>query len=238
MSDIPVWRGLTTPKPKKSDEFNSIWIEGDLIVSGGDKKCYIHPRSNRVIAEVSSGRLIVMHEVIPETVGMKAPYKTMCDTAIFDGDIVAYPGPLGYDDFSCVSVVHLGEYGQDGSGGEYPPHKVNGWYVEIDHFSIIPDWAQDDPTFFPEYLHQQSLQEVASTCRVIGNIHADKHLLKAFAELLPATDQAQAETCKQHIQTLPGYPDGIPTETANEIYVQAVERAEKHGHSVAILDLT
>ena len=192
MNDIPVWRGLTTPKPIKNHEFDKVWTCGDLIRSGD--KYYIHPHSNRVTTEGELGKLIIMHEVIPGTIGLKAPYKTIHGTAIFDGDIVAYQGPLGFDDFSCVAVVHLGEYDQDGSGGEYPASKVYGWYVEIDHLSVIPDWANDDPDMFPECLHQQSLQKVANFCRVIGNIHADKHLLKAFAELHPDTDTAQTET--------------------------------------------
>lgn len=178
MSDNPVWRGLTTQKRIQNHAFNKVWTSGDLICSGD--KYYIHPHSNHITTEGELGKLIVMHEVFPETIGLRAPYNTMHGIAIFDGDIVTYPGPQGYDDFSCVSVVHLGEYDQDGSGGEYSPCKVNGWYVEIDHFAIVPDWAQDDPYMFPWYLHQQSLQEVAGTCRVIGNIHADMHLLKAF----------------------------------------------------------
>lgn len=84
MSDS-LFRGLTTQKPE-GHEFNHIWVEGDLIISGG--KYYIHPRANKVRVEGEMGRLIVMHEVIPETVGQFIGLSDITGKKGFSGDII------------------------------------------------------------------------------------------------------------------------------------------------------
>jgi hypothetical protein len=61
-----IYRAKTTKKEKERQEFNETWVKGDLIHSGG--KLYIHPIGNRVTVKGELGRLIVMHEVQPETV--------------------------------------------------------------------------------------------------------------------------------------------------------------------------
>lgn len=58
------FKALTVKNNAK--EFNEIWVEGDLIHSG--KKTYIHPVSNVITVNGEIGRLIIMHEVKPETV--------------------------------------------------------------------------------------------------------------------------------------------------------------------------
>lgn len=80
-----LFRGKTTSKGGKH-EFNNVWVEGDLIVSDG--RYYIHPRSNRVRVEGELGKLIVMHEVVPETVGQHTGLKDVTGKMIFTGDIV------------------------------------------------------------------------------------------------------------------------------------------------------
>ena len=62
---MEIYKGLTTKK-ENSHEFNETWVEGDLIHSG--EKVYIHPISNKVSVQGELGRLIVMHEVQPNTV--------------------------------------------------------------------------------------------------------------------------------------------------------------------------
>jgi len=59
-----MYRGLTTKKDN-GREFNETWVEGDLIHSGD--KVYIHPLSNRIEVRNELGRLIVMHEIQPDT---------------------------------------------------------------------------------------------------------------------------------------------------------------------------
>lgn len=113
-------------------------------------------------------------EVDPETVGQYTGLTDKNGTKIFEGDIVRYNT---FDDFDCFSAVKFGEYKQDGSGGEYNPKNVVGWYVDVGNFTC-PDWAENDPTYFSCYLCQQNLNEVAGSCEVIGNIHDNPELLE------------------------------------------------------------
>ena len=62
-----IYRAKTTPKDG-NQEFNEVWVQGDLIHSGN--KVYIHPITNKVHVQGEIGKLIVMHEVIPETVSV------------------------------------------------------------------------------------------------------------------------------------------------------------------------
>lgn len=113
-------------------------------------------------------------DVIPETVGQYTGLTDKNGTKIFEGDIVQYNT---FDDFDCQSVVKIGRYKQDGSGGEYKPRECYGTFVEVDNFTC-PDWAENNPDCFPEYLVQQNLLEVTSVCEIIGNIYDNPNLLK------------------------------------------------------------
>ncbi len=64
MEDRYLYKAKTTPKEK--GEFNNVWVTGNLIVSNG--KYYIHPVGNVVNVKNEIGRIIVMHEVIPDTI--------------------------------------------------------------------------------------------------------------------------------------------------------------------------
>lgn len=108
-------------------------------------------------------------EVIPETVGQYTGLTDKNGVKIFEGDIVQY---ITYDDFDCHSVVKFGKYNQDDSHGEYSERKCIGFYVEVDNFTC-PDWCENEPEYYPDYLNCQNILEVASGCEVIGNIHDD-----------------------------------------------------------------
>ena len=134
------------------------WVEGDLFVSDTDGSTYI----------LAGSRIVTIEwEVDPSTVGHYTGLKDKGGKRIFRDDIVRYNT---FDDFSCFSVVKFGEYDQDGSSGEYTPSVCLGWYVEVFGF-ICPDWADNDPKSFKDYLKQQNLLEVNETCEVVGNIH-------------------------------------------------------------------
>lgn len=113
-------------------------------------------------------------DVIPETVGQFTGLTDKNGNKIFEGDIVQYNTSDGFD---CQSVVRIGKYRQDGSSAEYKPTECYGVFVEVDNFTC-PDWAENEPDRFPEYLTHQNLLEVAKKCEIIGNIHDDSNLLE------------------------------------------------------------
>ena len=59
------FKAITTKKPD-GYSFNEVEVFGDLIHS--DDKVYIHPVCNSVTVANGIGKLIIMHEVQPDTV--------------------------------------------------------------------------------------------------------------------------------------------------------------------------
>lgn len=84
MEDIYLYKAKTTPKEK--GEFNNVWVTGNLIVSNG--KYYIHPVGNVINVENEIGRIIVMHEVIPDTICRCTGLKDKNGKRIWGNDIV------------------------------------------------------------------------------------------------------------------------------------------------------
>ncbi len=89
-----LYRGKTTKKPS-GIEFDEVWVYGDLVHSG--KKIYIHPQSNSFQVDGELSNLVIMHEVIPETVGEFASVTDKNGKKIFEGDIVEFDGDCKRD---------------------------------------------------------------------------------------------------------------------------------------------
>lgn len=136
------------------------WKPDDVL----RRKCIYHR---------SSTSLNTFHVIFPETVGQYTGLTDKNGKKIFEGNIVQYQT---FDDFDCQSVVKFGKYKQDGSSGEYSGTKCIGFYVEVDNFTC-PDWCEDEPECFPNYIWQQNILEVASECEIIGNIYDNPELL-------------------------------------------------------------
>lgn len=60
-----LFKARTTKKHNEKHAFDNVWVEGDLIRSGG--KYYIHPTGNKVNVDGELGKIIVMHEIDPTT---------------------------------------------------------------------------------------------------------------------------------------------------------------------------
>ena len=84
MEDRYLYKAKTTPKEK--GEFNNVWVTGNLIVSNG--KYYIHPVGNVVNVKNKIGRIIVMHEVIPDTICQCTDLKDKNGKLIWENDII------------------------------------------------------------------------------------------------------------------------------------------------------
>ena len=99
MEDRYLYKAKTTPKEK--GEFNNVWVTGNLIVSNG--KYYIHPVGNVVNAKNETGRIIVMHEVIPDTICQCTGLMDKNGKLIWENDIVDFLGHKGLVKYECGS---------------------------------------------------------------------------------------------------------------------------------------
>ena len=156
----------------KSDDFGEL-VEGSLLYDP-DLEQYLIWGFDHYNGVTGLQRDEFCYHVIPSTVGQYTGLLDKHGKKIFTEDIVQY---RTYDDFTCTSVVKLGEYKQDGSSGEYNGIDCIGYYVAVIEF-ICPDWCDEDFCFFHEHLKAQNILEVAKECEVIGNIYDNPELLE------------------------------------------------------------
>jgi uncharacterized phage protein (TIGR01671 family) len=154
MEDIYLYKAKTTPKEK--GEFNNVWVTGNLIVSNG--KYYIHPVGNVVNVRNEIGRIIVMHEVIPETICQCTGLKDDNGTPIFENDVLSLTDKVNY--YEWKAVIKFGN-----PNAEY----AWGWWLipltKCDANKDILLWIETE------------LNTIE--CRVIGNIFDNKELLES-----------------------------------------------------------
>lgn len=145
MEDRYLYKAKTTPKEK--GEFNNVWVTGNLIVSNG--KYYIHPVGNVVNVKNELGRIIVMHEVIPDTICRCTGRTDRDEKLIFEHDVIVY-----LDTYSTESG-----------------------YAEADCAGEVV-WDEETLSFQVTNRLSAESYEVLGECSVIGNVFDNPELLE------------------------------------------------------------
>ncbi len=81
-----LFKAKTTKKQNRRHAFDNVWVVGDLIRSGG--KYYIHPVVNKVNVVGELGKIIIMHEVLPDTICQYTGQRYKCGKKVSENDIV------------------------------------------------------------------------------------------------------------------------------------------------------
>lgn len=103
---IAQYKARTVPKDNPKYEFNNTLVYGDLIHSDG--KVYIHPTCNRVGMNGELGKLIIMHEVQPDTICRMADIPT--PKPFWENDIITDGKAVGVIRYGLFNSKHLGFY--------------------------------------------------------------------------------------------------------------------------------
>ena len=103
MSREILFKAKTTKKDNPKHEFNEKWVEGNLILCG--EKVYIHPISNKFKTTGEIGRIIVLHEVIPDTLCQFTGLTDKNGKKIWENDILR-----GHANNEDLAKVIFGEF--------------------------------------------------------------------------------------------------------------------------------
>lgn len=140
-----MYKARTTVKEK--GEFNNIWVEGDIIHSGG--KVYIHPVNNVVNVQKEIGKNIILHEVQSDTVCKSTECPDISGQMIYQGDRLEVH--QGTQVLALDMIVKYGKYRAYCPADKEYMDNI-GFYVETEGYPPMP------------------LGPTAEYAKVIGNI--------------------------------------------------------------------
>lgn len=159
---------LEALKAKRNVKVKGNWVYGDLINCGIKGGKYIHPQGNGFeVSKTDLTKLLIVHKVIPETVGQYTGLQDKNGKRVFEGDICR----VVYLDKRC-----------DSNGKHYEAENV---IIEEVVFkqgtfcfkTTIEDIALYRPIGFEIYEKQK-----IKCFEVIGNIHDNPELLREDEE--------------------------------------------------------
>ena len=161
---------------------NGEWIEGFLFyqkMDGNSVLCIgTEPLLANDFSEIS-GDGVDWCEIIPGTICRHTGLNDKNGRKIFGWNICTLFDNSYYA--NLTGVVKFGEYNQDGSGGEYPPTPVIGFYVEIVKWEYLESSTFKDEEY-PKWCRTISLLEAMdektyANFEVIGNVFDNPELI-------------------------------------------------------------
>ncbi|MDY4597921.1 YopX family protein [Faecalimonas umbilicata] len=161
-----LFKAKTTKKENPKHVFSESWVEGNLILCNG--KAYIHPISNKVAVKGELGKIIVMHEVIPDTICRYTGLEDKNGKEIWGNDILR--GHKNNDDLVRVA---FGEFNVIDVDTLETVDRVVGWHTEVIETDAL---SKCEPFCLPMPLTDFYIE--ISEFEVFGNIFDNPELLE------------------------------------------------------------
>ena len=161
-----LFKAKTTKKQNRRQAFDNVWVVGDLIRSGG--KYYIHPVVNKVNVVGELGKIIIMHEVLPDTICQYTGLTDKNDQKIWENDIL-----IGHGNDRDLSKVSFGKFYVIDVETLNRVDEVIGWHTEVIETDAL---SKCEPFCLPMPLTDFYIER--SELEVYGNIFDNPELLE------------------------------------------------------------